>query len=96
MKKNWQDRQRFSWMNPRIWPDYQGNRSAIALNLNDAWYRNDTHYRIRVKGKMYQIEREKAQNIGRQYVLNVSALPHYIPVEEWDRVPNLDTQPTLL
>ena len=96
MKKNWQDRSKFSYMHPNIWPDLPfRDRRAIALNLDDAWYRNDTHYRIRVKGRMYQIEREKAQDIGKQYTLNNSMLPHYVPIGEWERIPNLDIQSSL-
>jgi len=80
-------RNKFFYAIPSLFPkwDYP-SREAIGIKLNDAYYRNESHFKFEVKGKFYRIAREKAIELGNKYTLPFGSLPNLIPIEEFEVV----------
>jgi len=55
--------------------------------LADARYRNDKYFRFLIKGVMYQITKEKAEELGNKYVMAGGTLPNLLPKEEFKVLP---------
>lgn len=87
MTKDYQERDKFFYAVPSIFPkwDYP-SRLAIGMNLDDFSARNAPVYRYKIKGKFYEITREKAQKIGRKITVSFGKMPHIIPIEEFTEI----------
>jgi hypothetical protein len=85
--KNYQTRLKFFFVPPNLfqyWP--YPSRLAIGINLNDAWFKDRDKYRFEVKGQMYEINRDKAIELGNRYNMGVGIMPNIIPLSEFKRV----------
>lgn len=76
-------RDKFFWVAQSLfnWP-YQ-DRRAIGVKLSDAWFKNKPIYRFEINGEIYEIERAKAEYLGKKYTLKYGALPNILPLSEF-------------
>lgn len=86
--KNYQERKKFFFASPKLFPkwDYP-SRLAIGMKFSDFTALNAPLFHFKVKGKMYEIDRDRALELGNKYKLGFGLLPNLIPVEEFREVP---------
>ena len=83
-KKDYQIRKKWFYAVPAIYPFWPyESRLAIGIKLEDAEYRNSPIFRFKVKGTIYEISRDKANILGRKYVMAGGMLPNLLPKEEF-------------
>lgn len=81
---DYQVRDKLFYAVPSLFPQWPyPSRLAIGMNLDDFSARNAPTYRYKVKNKIYEISREKAQAIGRKFTVGFGKMPHIIPIEEF-------------
>lgn len=87
MDKNYQDRDKFFYALPHLFPTWPyADRRAIGMKLDDFWASEDNMYRFKVNGDLYEISRGKALLLGKKYVLPFGRLPNIIPLAEFTRI----------
>lgn len=81
---NYQHRDKLFFANPVLFPNWPyKSRYAIGLKLSDFWARNEKTYRFKVNGIMYEIDKDKAQELGMRYRLTYGKLPNIVPLAEF-------------
>lgn len=84
---NYQKRDKFFYALPRLFPNWDyPTRNAIGMKLDDFWAKDADKYRFLVKGKMYEIAKEKAHILGNKFSLRFGSLPNIIPLDEFEIV----------
>lgn len=84
--KNYQERKKFFYVSPSLFPQWNyESRLAIGMKLDDFWARNAPVFRFKVGNDMYEIERNKAFELGAKYRIPIGKLPNLIPVEEFTK-----------
>ena len=87
MNKDYQERQKLFYASPVLFPEWPyPSRYAIGVNLDDFSARRAPVYRFLVKGKMYEIQRERANEVGRKYCLPSGVMKHLLPLDEFQIV----------
>lgn len=85
MSNHFQKRNKFFYVIPELFPEWEyESRMAIGMNFGDFKALNAPVFRFKIKGKTYEIEREKALELGNKYKLpDGFLLPNLIPMEEF-------------
>jgi len=83
---NYQVRDKFFFV-AKKWDWPYPSREAIGISLDDnngraEWRQNDV-YRFRIKDVVYEMDRAKAEVLGRKFYLAVGKMPHMLPKEEF-------------
>ena len=85
MKKDFQSRDKFFYVSPSLFGgkwNYK-SRLAIGMKFSDFAAMNSETYRFKVRGIMYEIDAQKARELGTKYQLQYGSLPNLLPIEEF-------------
>lgn len=78
------NRDKFFYVGLRTFKDWKyPSRMGIGMKLSDFWGKESSVFRFKIRGKVYEIEREKAIMLGKKFTLPRGALPNIIPVSEF-------------
>lgn len=78
------NREKFFYVSPSLFKDWKyPSRMAIGMRLDDFWGKESQVFRFRIKGKVYEIDSQKAIMLGKKFTLKYGALPNIIPLSEF-------------
>jgi hypothetical protein len=87
MPKKIVKRDKFFYAVPSIFPEWDyPTRNAIGMNLDDFYWKDQPVYTFEIKNEIYEISKEKAEELGRMHTFPGGKMPHIIPLDEFTKV----------
>lgn len=88
--KHYQERDKFFYASPVLFPGWDiikyPSRLAIGMNFKDFKALGADTFNFKIKDQMYSIDRVKALELGKKYVVFAGKLPNLIPKEAFNEV----------